>query len=175
MRGLDYYNLTVFEFITDSLGAQGTICAGGRYDYLIDQIGGKHTPCVGWACGMERILELLKEQQLLPTAEAPDAYAIVPDAAAMPQVLRTLQQLRAAGLRVQLHASATAEPGSMKSQFKKADASGARHALIFGADELAQNSVMVKQLRDGSGQQSLYPLAEMAQWAESLQSEPGKA
>ena len=175
VRGLDYYNLTVFEFITDSLGAQGTICAGGRYDYLIDQIGGKHTPCVGWACGMERILELLKEQQLLPTAEAPDAYAIVPDAAAMPQVLRTLQQLRAAGLRVQLHASATAEPGSMKSQFKKADASGARHALIFGADELAQNSVMVKQLRDGSGQQSLYPLAEMARWAESLQSEPGKA
>ena len=175
VRGLDYYNLTVFEFITDSLGAQGTICAGGRYDYLIDQIGGKHTPCVGWACGMERILELLKEQQLLPTAEAPDAYAIVPDAAAMPQVLRTLQQLRAAGLRVQLHASATAEPGSMKSQFKKADASGARHALIFGTDELAQNSVMVKQLRDGSGQQSLYPLAEMARWAESLQSEPGKA
>ena len=175
VRGLDYYNLTVFEFITDSLGAQGTICAGGRYDYLIDQIGGKHTPCVGWACGMERILELLKEQQLLPTAEAPDAYAIVPDAAAMPQVLRTLQQLRAAGLRVQLHASATAEPGSMKSQFKKADASGARHALIFGTDELAQNSVMVKQLRDGSGQQSLYPLAEMVQWAESLQSEPGKA
>ena len=163
VRGLDYYNLTVFEFITDSLGAQGTICAGGRYDYLIDQIGGKHTPCVGWACGMERILELLKEQQLLPTAEAPDAYAIVPDAAAMPQVLRTLPQLRAAGLRVQLHASATAEPGSMKSQFKKADASGARHALIFGTDELAQNSVMVKQLRDGSGQQSLYPLAEMAQ------------
>ena len=175
VRGLDYYNLTVFEFITDSLGAQGTICAGGRYDYLIDQIGGKHTPCVGWACGMERILELLKEQQLLPTAEAPDAYAIVPDAAAMPQVLRTLQQLRAAGLRVQMHASATAEPGSMKSQFKKADASGARHALIFGTDELAQNSVMVKQLRDGSGQQSLYPLAEMARWAESLQSEPGKA
>ena len=175
VRGLDYYNLTVFEFITDSLGAQGTICAGGRYDYLIDQIGGKHTPCVGWACGMERILELLKEQQLLPTAEAPDAYAIVPDATAMPQVLQTLQQLRAAGLRVQMHASATAEPGSMKSQFKKADASGARHALIFGADELAQNSVMVKQLRDGSGQQSLYPLAEMAQWAESLQSEPGKA
>ena len=175
VRGLDYYNLTVFEFITDSLGAQGTICAGGRYDYLIDQIGGKHTPCVGWACGMERILELLKEQQLLPTAEAPDAYAIVPDAAAMPQVLQTLQQLRATGLRVQMHASATAEPGSMKSQFKKADASGARHALIFGADELAQNSVMIKQLRDGSGQQSLYPLAEMAQWAESLQSEPGKA
>ena len=175
VRGLDYYNLTVFEFITDSLGAQGTICAGGRYDYLIDQIGGKHTPCVGWACGMERILELLKEQQLLPTAEAPDAYAIVPDATAMPQVLQTLQQLRAAGLRVQMHASATAEPGSMKSQFKKADASGARHALIFGADELAQNSVMIKQLRDGSGQQSLYPLAEMARWAESLQSEPGKA
>lgn len=174
VRGLDYYNLTVFEFITESLGAQGTICAGGRYDYLVDQIGGKPAPCVGWACGMERLLELLKEQNLLPAEEAPDAYAIVPDAAAMPQVLKTLQALRATGLRVQMHASATAEPGSMKSQFKKADASGARYALIFGADELAQNSVMVKQLRDGGGQQTLHALADIAQWAKGLQSMPSR-
>ncbi len=172
VRGLDYYNLTVFEFITESLGAQGTICAGGRYDYLVDQIGGKPAPCVGWACGMERLLELLKEQNLLPAETAPDAYAIVPDAAAMPQVLKTLQQLRATGLRIQMHASATAEPGSMKSQFKKADASGARYALIFGADELAQNCVMLKHLRDGSGQQTLQPLADISSWAKSLQSEP---
>ncbi len=172
VRGLDYYNLTVFEFITESLGAQGTICAGGRYDYLVDQIGGKPAPCVGWACGMERLLELLKEQNLLPAETAPDAYAIVPDAAAMPQVLKTLQQLRATGLRIQMHASATAEPGSMKSQFKKADASGARYALIFGADELAQNCVMLKHLRDGSGQQTLQPLADIGSWAKSLQSEP---
>ncbi len=172
VRGLDYYNLTVFEFITESLGAQGTICAGGRYDYLVDQIGGKPAPCVGWACGMERLLELLKEQNLLPAETAPDAYAIVPDAAAMPQVLKTLQQLRATGLRIQMHASATAEPGSMKSQFKKADVSGARYALIFGADELAQNCVMLKHLRDGSGQQTLQPLADISSWAKSLQSEP---
>ncbi|MDO4768767.1 MAG: histidine--tRNA ligase [Brachymonas sp.] len=174
VRGLDYYNLTVFEFITESLGAQGTICAGGRYDYLVDQIGGKPAPCVGWACGMERLLELLKEQNLLPAEEAPDAYAIVPDAAAMPQVLKALQALRATGLRVQMHASATAEPGSMRSQFKKADASGARYALIFGADELAQNSVTVKQLRDGSGQQALHALADIAQWAKGLQSVPSQ-
>ena len=172
VRGLDYYNLTVFEFITESLGAQGTICAGGRYDYLVDQIGGKPAPCVGWACGMERLLELLKEQNLLPAETAPDAYAIVPDAAAMPQALKTLQQLRATGLRIQMHASATAEPGSMKSQFKKADVSGARYALIFGADELAQNCVMLKHLRDGSGQQTLQPLADISSWAKSLQSEP---
>ena len=87
VRGLDYYNSTVFEFITESLGSQGTICAGGRYDYLIDQIGGKSAPCVGWASGMERVLELLKEQNLLPAAAAPDAYAIIPDAAALPQAL----------------------------------------------------------------------------------------
>lgn len=173
VRGLDYYNLTVFEFITESLGAQGTICAGGRYDYLIDQIGGKPAPCVGWASGMERVLEMLKEQALLPADEAIDAYAIVPDAAAMPQVLKTLQQLRAAGVRVQMHASASAEPGSMKSQFKKADGSGARHALIFGADELAQGCVMLKNLRDGSaGQQTLQPLADIAALAKRLQSGP---
>ena len=173
VRGLDYYNLTVFEFITESLGAQGTICAGGRYDYLIDQIGGKPAPCVGWASGMERVLEMLKEQALLPAGEVVDAYAVVPDATAMPQVLKTLQQLRAAGVRVQMHASASAEPSSMKSQFKKADGSGARHALIFGADELAQGCVMLKNLRDGnSGQQTLQPLADIAALAKRLQSGP---
>ena len=172
VRGLDYYNLTVFEFITESLGAQGTICAGGRYDYLIDQIGGKPAPCVGWASGMERVLEMLKEQALLPASEVVDAYAIVPDAAAMPQVLKTLQQLRTAGVRVQMHASASAEPGSMKSQFKKADSSGARHALIFGSDELAQGSVMLKNLRDGnSGQQTLQPLSDIVTLAKRLQSD----
>ncbi len=91
----------------------------------------------------------------------------------MPQVLKTLQQLRAAGVRVQMHASASAEPGSMKSQFKKADGSGARHALIFGADELAQGCVMLKNLRDGnSGQQTLQPLADIAALAKRLQSGP---
>ena len=170
VRGLDYYNSTVFEFITESLGSQGTICAGGRYDYLIDQIGGKSAPCVGWASGMERVLELLKEQNLLPAAAAPDAYAIIPDAAALPQALQTLQQLRLAGVRVQMHASASGDMGSFKSQFKKADASGARYALVFGADELAEGCVTVKNLRDGTGEQSKKALAQVQSWANSLQS-----
>ena len=170
VRGLDYYNSTVFEFFTESLGSQGTICAGGRYDYLIDQIGGKSAPCVGWASGMERVLELLKEQNLLPAAAAPDAYAIIPDAAALPQALQTLQQLRLAGVRVQMHASASGDMGSFKSQFKKADASGARYALVFGADELAEGCVTVKNLRDGVGEQSKKALAQVQSWANSLQS-----
>ena len=170
VRGLDYYNSTVFEFITESLGSQGTICAGGRYDYLIDQIGGKSAPCVGWASGMERVLELLKEQNLLPAAAVPDAYAIIPDAAALPVALQTLQQLRLAGVRVQMHASASGDMGSFKSQFKKADASGARYALVFGADELAEGCVTVKNLRDGVGEQSKKALAQVQNWANSLQS-----
>lgn len=169
VRGLDYYNLTVFEFITESLGAQGTICAGGRYDTLIGQIGGKPAPGVGWAMGVERVLELLQEQSLLPAAPTPDAYAIVPDAAALPQVLHVLQQLRQQGVAVQMHASASGDMGSFKSQFKKADGSGARFALVFGADELAEGCVTVKHLRDGQGAQSKKPLADLAQWANSLQ------
>jgi histidyl-tRNA synthetase len=168
VRGMDYYCLSVFEFITDSLGAQGTICAGGRYDYLIEQIGGKPAPAVGWALGVERVLELVKERGTQVPVPAPDAYAVVPDAAAIPVVLRSLQALRAAGVSVQMHASSGEGMGSMKSQFKKADASGARYALIFGADELSQGLVTVKSLRDGSGAQVQKPLAEPGAWAASL-------
>ena len=168
VRGMDYYNLTVFEFITDSLGAQGTVCAGGRYDYLIGQIGGKPAPAVGWALGVERVLELVKERGSAPDAAALDAYAIVPDAQALPLVLRSLQSLRAAGVSVQMHAGSAEGMGSMKSQFRKADASGARYALIFGADELAQGLVTVKSLRDGTGAQVTRPLAGVDGWAASL-------
>ena len=171
VRGMDYYNLSVFEFVTDRLGAQGTICAGGRYDTLIKQIGGKPAPAVGWALGVERVLELVKEQGAPFVPPAPDAYAIIPDAAALPVALSTLRALRAAGVSVQMHAAATAEGmGSMKSQFKKADASGARHALIFGADELAQQLVTVKALRDCAGAQVTRPLADPTAWAGTLQS-----
>ncbi len=169
VRGMDYYNLSVFEFVTERLGSQGTICAGGRYDYLIEQIGGKPAPAVGWALGVERVLELLKEQGVAAAAPAPDAYAVVPDAAAVQVVLKTLQALRAAGVSVQMHAASAEGLGSMKSQFKKADASGARHALIFGADELAAGEVTVKSLRDGSGTQQRRPLGTVADWAASLQ------
>ncbi len=175
VRGLDYYNLTVFEFITDQLGAQGTLCAGGRYDYLVEQIGGKPAPAVGWALGVERVLELLKEAgQTLP-ALAPDAYAVVPDASAVPLVLRTLQILRGQGVSVQMHAAAgngAEGMGSMKSQFKKADASGARFALIFGETELASGCVAVKPLRAGKDaaltDQSLHKLEDASSWAALL-------
>jgi histidyl-tRNA synthetase len=168
VRGLDYYNLSVFEFITDSLGAQGTICAGGRYDYLIEQIGGKPAPAVGWALGIERVLELVKAGGAAIPVAAPDAYAIVPDAKALPVALRCLQALRAQGASVQMHASSGEGMGSMKSQFKKADASGARFALIFGPDELAQGVVTVKSLRDGTGAQVQRPLDQPADWAAAL-------
>jgi len=170
VRGLDYYNLSVFEFVTDRLGSQGTVCAGGRYDDLIVQIGGKPAPAVGWALGVERVLELVKEQGTPIPLPVPDVYAVVPDAAAMPVALRTLQQLRDAGLRAQMHAATADGLGSFKSQFKKADASGAAHALVFGADELARGEVTVKALRDGSGAQTTRALADLAAWAATLQS-----
>ena len=170
VRGLDYYNLTVFEFITDSLGAQGTICGGGRYDYLIEQIGGKAAPAVGWALGVERVIELLKEEGVRTPEATPDAYAILPDAAALPQALRALHALRAAGVAVQMHAGTGDGLGSMKSQFKRADGSGARFALIFGADELAAGEVTVKALRDGAGAQTRQALADVTAWAGTLKS-----
>ncbi|MEJ8813252.1 histidine--tRNA ligase [Variovorax ureilyticus] len=170
VRGLDYYNLSVFEFVTDRLGSQGTVCAGGRYDDLIAQIGGKPAPAVGWAIGVERILELVKEQGTVIPAPVPDVYAVVPDAAAMPIALRALQQLREAGVRAQMHAATADGLGSFKSQFKKADASGANYALIFGTDELSRGEVMVKALRDGTGTQTARPLADVTAWAATLQS-----
>ncbi|MBV7544067.1 histidine--tRNA ligase [Acidovorax sp. sic0104] len=173
VRGMDYYNLTVFEFITEQLGSQGTICGGGRYDYLIEQIGGKPAPAVGWALGVERVLELLKEQSSDAPALAPDAYAVIPSAAALPVAVTTLERLRASGISVQMHASPAwgAGMGSMKSQFKKADASGARYALIFGDDELARGTVVVKALRDGAGGVQVEQLlADVSAWAPTLQS-----
>jgi histidyl-tRNA synthetase len=173
VRGLDYYNLTVFEFVTERLGAQGTICAGGRYDYLIEQMGGKAAPAVGWALGVERVLELIKDQGSVVEIPMPDAYAVIPEAAALPIALKALQALRSAGVSVQMHAGASAEGlGSMKSQFKKADGSGARFALIFGATEIGDGSVAVKSLRGdkaGTAQvQTLQPLNNIAAWAEML-------
>ena len=172
VRGMDYYNLTVFEFITDQLGSQGTVCGGGRYDYLIEQIGGKPAPAVGWAWGVERVLELLKEQGAFSVEMAPDVYAIVPETAALPTVLPVLQSLRGMGVSVQMHSPANSNEGmgSMKSQFKKADSSGASFALVFGPDELAQGQVTVKSLRDGQGAQRTETLADIRGWGLSLQS-----
>ena len=172
VRGMDYYNLSVFEFVTTSLGAQGTVCAGGRYDGLIAQIGGKPAPAVGWALGVERILELLKTQNRLPPPPCPDCYAIVPQRDGQPHVMQTLRALRQAGVSVHMHAAGPDGLGSMKSQFKRADASGARYALIFGETELLAGQVAVKPLRaDASGvtpEQFLLPMADVAAWAHRL-------
>ncbi len=170
VRGLDYYSHTVFEFVTDELGAQGTLCGGGRYDGLYELLGGKPTPGVGWGMGIERVLELLKEQGKSSALPVVDAYAIIPDAAALPVAMHSVQLLRSAGVSVQMHASTGEGMGSMKSQFKKADSSGARYALVFGADELAQGQVLVKSLRDGQGAQRLESLTNPALWASTLQS-----
>ena len=169
VRGMDYYNLTVFEFITESLGSQGTICGGGRYDYLIEQVGGKPAPAVGWALGVERVLELIKEQGTPLPDLSPDAYAIVPNEAALLPAMKLVQTLRREGVSVQMHAAGANGLGSMKSQFKKADASGARYALVFGESELAAGEVVVKSLRDGQGgAQVLRALDTAADWAASL-------
>jgi len=172
VRGMDYYNLTVFEFITDQLGSQGTVCGGGRYDYLIEQVGGKPAPAVGWALGIERVLALLEEQGTALPSAVPHAYAIVPEVQNLPEVLKHLRQLRALGVNVQMHAGTGEGIGSMKSQFKKADSSGAHFALIFGVDELAQNMVSVKSLRDGGGAQRTESLENLGAWAHSLQLTP---
>jgi histidyl-tRNA synthetase len=168
VRGMDYYNLTVFEWVTDHLGSQGTVCGGGRYDTLIEQLGGKPAPAVGWGMGIERMLLLLEAMQLAGPAPALDVFAVVPGPDALATAMRTCETLREAGVSVQMHGAGAAGWGSMKSQFKRADASGARHALIFGADELARGEVSLKSLRDADAAQRSLPLAEAARWAADL-------
>ncbi|HEX5683361.1 MAG TPA: histidine--tRNA ligase [Ideonella sp.] len=164
VRGMDYYNLTVFEWVTDHLGSQGTVCGGGRYDGLIEQLGGKSAPAVGFGLGIERLLLLIQELQLPVPSGAPDVYAVIPDPSALPQALATLEALRGEGVAVQMHAGG----GNFKSQFKKADASGARFALIFGGDELARGMVSVKALRDAGIAQVEQPLDAASSWASML-------
>ena len=168
VRGMDYYNLTVFEWVTDRLGSQGTVCGGGRYDGLIEQIGGKPAPAVGWGLGIERVLALLEDSGKAPPTPVPDAYAVVPDAQSLPMALATVEALRADGVRVLMHAAGKDGRGSFKSQFKRADASGAHHALVFGGDELAQGKVAVKPLREAGAVQVLQPVDATQAWAPML-------
>jgi histidyl-tRNA synthetase len=169
VRGMDYYNLTVFEWTSPLLGAQATVCGGGRYDQLIETLGGKPAPGVGFGLGMERLMLMLEAAGLEPPPSVPDAYALVPDAQALPQVMATLDALRSQGVSVLMHAASKEGQGSMKSQFKRADASGAAFALIFGADELAAGQVAIKPLRAGEGAaQFTRALAEAASWAQEL-------
>ncbi len=147
VRGLDYYNRTVFEWITDALGAQGTVCAGGRYDGLVAQLGGRDVPAVGFALGVERLLDLIDLSALDPS---PDAYLVAPGDAASAAAPGIAERLRDAvpGLRLVMHCGG----GSFKSQFKKADKSGARLALILGDEELRNGTLGCKPLR-GQGEQ----------------------
>ncbi|MEW6119890.1 MAG: histidine--tRNA ligase [Pseudomonadota bacterium] len=148
VRGLDYYNRTVFEWVTDQLGAQGTVCAGGRYDGLIEQLGGKPAPAAGFAMGIERLLALMEVAGSVPAAPAADAYIVHAGAAAETHAWRVAAALRGAGLAAVLHCGG----GSFKSQMKKADSSRARYAVIIGDEEAAAGQLTLKPLRDASGQ-----------------------
>jgi histidyl-tRNA synthetase len=164
VRGMDYYNLTVFEWTTDRLGAQGTVCGGGRYDTLVEQLGGKPAPGVGFAIGLERLLLLLAEAGVAPPPEAPMAYAVLPEADLLAPAMVAIEALREAGVSVLMHAGGH----SMKAQFKRADASGARFALVFGRDEVARGEVALKPLREPGAAQRNLPLAGVADWAPTL-------
>lgn len=146
VRGLDYYNLTVFEWVTDRLGAQGTVCAGGRYDGLFEQIGGKPQPACGWGMGLERLLSLLEPGAL--TTPAPDVYLLIQGEAAARMAFRVAESLRDHGFSVVHHCGG----GSFKSQMKKADASGAPIAVILGEEEAADGQASVKPLREAREQ-----------------------
>jgi len=148
VRGLDYYNRTVFEWVTERLGAQGTICAGGRYDNLVEQIGGKSAPACGFAMGVERLLALIVEHGKEISGSAPDAYVIYQGEATDGHAWKTVNYLREQGLNVILHCGG----GNFKTQMKKADASGARFAVIIGEDEVKDKVISVKFLREKATQ-----------------------
>jgi histidyl-tRNA synthetase len=153
VRGLDYYGRTVFEWVTDQLGAQGTVCAGGRYDALVEYLGGSATPAVGFALGLERIIALLEQQQAAIPDNDPHLYIVTVGEQAQRHGLLLSEQLREAlpALRVMTHCGG----GSFKSQFKKADRSGARFALVLGDDEVAKRQAGLKALREELEQQTV--------------------
>ena len=148
VRGLDYYNLTVFEWITDKLGAQGTVCGGGRYDGLFEQLGGKPQAACGWAMGMERLIALIDCEGKMPAQSTLEVYLVNQGEAAQRAAHRIAESLRDAGLSVVQHAGG----GSFKAQMKRADSSGASVAVIVGDDEVAAHEVSIKSLRSASGQ-----------------------
>jgi len=148
VRGMDYYNRTVFEWVTDQLGAQGTVCAGGRYDALVEMIGGKHTPACGFAMGIERLLELMKASGETFASNQCDVYIVHQGEPAQLQAFVASERLRDAGLDVVLHCASSTGLGNFKSQMKKADASGATYAVIIGENEINNGTVVVKALRE---------------------------
>jgi histidyl-tRNA synthetase len=151
VRGLDYYSRTVFEWVTDALGAQSTVCAGGRYDSLVAQLGGAPTPGIGWAMGQERVVMLLEKLGLTAIAQRPQLYMVVAGAGADLAALKLAEALRDAWPRLRLQYNLSG--GNFKTQFKRADKSGADFALILGEDELERGVVAIKDLRAGRAQE----------------------
>lgn len=145
MRGLDYYNLTVFEWVTDQLGAQGTVCAGGRYDGLIAQLGGKPAPAAGFAMGIERLMALWDAKKADALVDRVEVYIVHSGAGTQAAAFTLAERLRDGGFATLMHCGG----GSFKSQMKRADASGAMVALILGEDEVAAGEVTFKPLRGG--------------------------
>lgn len=163
VRGLDYYTRTVFEWVTSALGAQGTICAGGRYDGLVEQLGGHATPAAGFALGIERLAELAAAQQVTGVNVAPQVYiAPLGEGAVIEKAVSLSEQLRDNGMRVELNCGG----GSLKSQLKRADRSGAGYALILGEGELAAGQVSVKSLRADQSQQAV-AFADVAEFLQT--------
>ncbi|MDO8179414.1 MAG: histidine--tRNA ligase [Undibacterium sp.] len=151
VRGMDYYNRTVFEWVTDELGSQGTVCGGGRYDSLFTMFGGKATPACGFAMGIERLLELMKAAGEGHSPSQCDVYLVHQGAEAQMQSFVIGERLRDAGLDVVLHCASAVGVGSFKSQMKKADVSGAAYSIIIGEDEASANTVSIKAMRaDGA-------------------------
>jgi histidyl-tRNA synthetase len=165
VRGLDYYNLTVFEWVSDALGAQGTVCGGGRYDGLFSQIGGKPAPAAGFAMGNERLIALLQAAGNAPAPRVPDAYLVFQGAGTLEYAFAIADALRSAGYSIIQHAGG----GSFKSQMKKADASGAWLALIVGENELSADAVSVKYLRRELAQHVLPRTGLVAGFAQAMQ------
>ncbi len=162
VRGLDYYSRTVFEWITDSLGAQGTVCAGGRYDALVEQLGGRATTAAGFAMGLERLLELIETEGVRPEADKPHAYLAMVGEHTQREGFLLAERLRESlpALRLMLNCG----EGGFKPQMKRADRSGARWALILGEDECAAKTITVKHLRDPDIQQKTIPQAELIEF-----------
>ncbi|MCF6225008.1 MAG: histidine--tRNA ligase [Xanthomonadales bacterium] len=160
VRGLDYYSQTVFEWITDELGAQGTVCAGGRYDGLVEQRGGKPWPGIGFAMGEERLVELLKLQDQKPASSA-DIYIVLQGQGSELAGLKLAEQVRSQFPELRLQSNMGA--GSFKSQFKRADRSGADFALVMAETEMQTSTITIKPLR-GQGEQLNMPVAELTDW-----------
>ena len=150
VRGLDYYSRTVFEWVTDLLGAQSAVCSGGRYDTLVSQLGGKDTPAIGWALGVERVVELIMAEGLPINEQTPDAYLTAGGEQARRASFSIAEELRTRLPNVRV--SMDCMGGSLKSQLRRADRSGARLALILGEDELAAEKISVKALREDTPQ-----------------------